>query len=138
MAFMRWTEELSVNDEIDAQHRRLFGIVNELHSSVTTGAERGALAKVFNELIDYTIYHFQTEEGYFARLGYPEADAHKREHDDLAAQVLRLQEQFAEGDLVISFELLDFLYDWLMKHTGDTDLKFKRFLNEWKVSDPSR
>jgi hemerythrin len=129
MAFMTWTENLSVNDEIDVQHKRLFDIVNELHAAVTAGAERSALAHVFNELIDYTIYHFRTEEGYFAALAYPDAPAHKKEHDDLTAQVLALQSQFVEGDLVISFELLDFLYDWLMNHTSDSDLKFKKFLD---------
>jgi hemerythrin len=126
---MNWTEELSVNDEIDVQHRNLFDIVNELHASITAGAERTALAHVFNELIDYTIYHFRTEESLFAELSYPDAPAHKKEHDDLTAQALTLQSQFVEGDLVISFELLDFLYDWLMNHTSDSDLKFKRFLD---------
>jgi hemerythrin len=128
MAFMTWTDEISVNDEIDAQHRKLFDIVNELHASVTAGAERSALARIFNELIDYTIYHFKTEEGYFSVLAYPDSAAHKKEHDDLTEQAVKLQSQFSEGDLVISFELLDFLYDWLMKHTSDSDIKFKKFL----------
>lgn len=129
MTFMTWSEDLSVNDEIDAQHKRLFDIVNELHASVTAGAERSALTRVFNELIDYTIEHFQTEERSFAALAYPDALTHKKEHDDLTAQVVKLQNQFVEGDLVISFELLDFLHDWLMNHTSDSDIKFKRFLD---------
>ena len=130
MAFIIWTDEIAVNDEIDAQHKKLFDIVNELHASVTAGAERSTLANIFNELIDYTINHFQTEERYFVNLSYPDSQAHKKEHDDLTEQVVKLQSQFAEGDLVISFELLDFLYDWLMKHTSDSDIKFRRFLEE--------
>lgn len=130
MEFITWTADLSVNAEIDEQHKKLFGIVNELHASVTAGAERSALALIFDELIDYTITHFQTEERYFAELDYPDAAAHKKEHDDLTAQVVRLHGQFVDGDLVISFELLDFLYDWLMTHTGDSDIKFKKFLDE--------
>jgi hemerythrin len=136
MAFMTWTEEISVNDEIDAQHKKLFDIVNELHASVTAGAERSLLAKVFDELIDYTIEHFQTEERYFAELSYPDERAHKKEHDELTEQVADLQRRFAEGDLVISFELLDFLYDWLMKHTGDSDIKFRNFLNGRELRAP--
>jgi hemerythrin len=128
MAFIIWTDEISVNDEIDAQHKKLFDIVNELHASVTAGAERSTLANIFNELIDYTINHFQTEERYFVDLSYPDAQVHKKEHDDLTEEVVKLQSQFVEGDLVISFELLDFLYDWLMKHTSESDIKFRRFL----------
>lgn len=129
MAFITWTAAISVNAEIDAQHMKLFDILNEIHVLVTEGSERGALAKVFNELIDYTIYHFQTEERCFAELAYPDARVHKKEHDELTAQVVALQSQFVEGDLVISFELLDFLYDWLMKHTSDSDIKFRKFLD---------
>lgn len=130
MAFINWTTDLAVNGDIDAQHQRLFAIVNDLHAAVTAGAERSVLARVFDELIDYTIYHFQTEERYFASLAYPEAGTHKTEHDDLTAQVVKLQSQFIDGDLVISFELLDFLYDWLMTHTGNSDIAFKKFLDE--------
>jgi hemerythrin len=129
MAFITWTVAISVNDEIDTQHKKLFDILSELHASVTAGSERSTLARIFNELIDYTINHFQTEERYFADLAYPDAQAHKREHDELTEQVVRLQGQFAEGDLVISFELLDFLYDWLMKHTSDSDVRFRIFLD---------
>jgi hemerythrin-like metal-binding protein len=137
MAFMEWTADLSVNDEIDAQHKRLFEIVVELHASVTEGAERSVLARVFVELIDYTIEHFRTEEGYFTELSYPDAERHTKEHDDLTAQVLELQKRFIEGDLIISFELLDFLYDWLMTHTGDSDIRFAKFLNEGIGQDPA-
>jgi hemerythrin-like metal-binding protein len=137
MAFMTWTEDISVNEEIDAQHRRLFDIVNELHTSVTAGAERSAIAKVFNELVDYTIEHFQTEERYFLSLAYPDSKAHTKEHNDLTEEVARLEGQFAAGDLVISFELLDFLYDWLMKHTSDSDMKFKSFLDGGTAADPA-
>ncbi len=77
--------------------------------------ERNALVKVFKGLIDYTIEHFQTEERYFEELSYPETNAHKKEQ--------------AEGALVISFELLDFLYDWLMKHTSESEVKFRIFLD---------
>ncbi len=43
--------------------------------------------------------------------------------------LVKLKSQFDEGGLVVSFELLDFLYDWLMKHTSDSDIKFRRFLD---------
>lgn len=135
MAFIIWTDKISVNEEIDSQHKRLFNILNELHMSVTAGAERSTLAKIFNELIDYTIYHFQTEERYFVDLSYPDSSAHKKEHNDLTEQVVRLQGQFAEGDLVISFELLDFLYDWLMTHTSGSDIQFREFLEARKGLD---
>ena len=36
--------------------------------------------KVLNNLINYTATHFQTEEKYFDRYGYPETFSHKKEH----------------------------------------------------------
>ncbi len=128
MAFIVWTADIAVNDEIDEQHKKLFDILNDLHESVTAGAEQGVLAEVFNLLIDYTVEHFETEENYFTQCSYPDTDAHKKEHNDLTQKAIELQQEFKSGNLTISFDLLDFLYDWLMEHTSNQDKKFASYL----------
>ncbi|MBP7654136.1 hemerythrin family protein [Candidatus Dependentiae bacterium] len=128
MAFITWTQDIAVNEEIDNQHKNLFDILNKLHESVTAGAEQGALAKILISLIDYTVEHFETEEKYFAKYSYPDTEAHKKEHVDLTQKAIDLQQQFKDGNLTISFDLLDFLYDWLTTHTSESDKKFSEFL----------
>ena len=128
MAFITWTNDISVNEEINNQHKNLFDILNKLHESVTAGAEQGTLAKILVSLIDYTVEHFETEEKYFAEYSYPHTAEHKNEHIKLTQAAIELQEKFKEGNLTISFDLLDFLYDWLTTHTSDSDKKFSDFL----------
>lgn len=128
MAFITWTSDISVNEEIDEQHKNLFELLNKMHESVTAGAEQGTIAKILISLIDYTVEHFETEEQYFALNSYPDIEEHKKEHVELTQKAIELQQQFKDGNLTISFELLDFLYDWLTNHTSNSDKKFSNFL----------
>lgn len=48
--------------EIDAQHRKLVEIINQLAASFAFDASTINLSTVFDELIAYTHYHFSAEE----------------------------------------------------------------------------
>lgn len=125
MSFLNWESKYKVNVEIiDEQHERLFEIVNAMYDSIVRGEEQNALAEVLEELIAYTVYHFETEEKLFKEYSYPDYELHKGQHDDLTKQVLELQEQFELKVVSITFEVMDFLSDWLKKHTTESDLKF--------------
>ncbi len=134
MAFLIWDNQFSLNvKKIDEQHKHLFDLLNKLHDVVVEGAEQSLLAHILDELIEYTVYHFGTEEKLFAEHQYPEYTMHKREHDDLTRQVVKFQRTFREGSATISFELLDFLRRWLTKHTLGTDRKYAAFMNAREV-----
>jgi hemerythrin len=131
MAFIDWTDANATGiEEVDEQHKRLFGILNRLHESVVKGKEQGELFAILDELIEYTVYHFQTEEKLFKEHGYPKYEEHKAEHDKLTNTAVDLQAQLREGSATISFELLDFLHDWLVDHTLDIDKEAGAFLTE--------
>jgi hemerythrin len=129
MAFMNWDSKYYCGiDVVDKQHEHLFALVNELHGCVVQGANIVEVGKILNALIEYTVDHFETEERLFSQCGYPAAADHKAEHDALTKQVLALNEKFEAKEITISFDVLDFLNDWLNKHTTDSDMKFAAFL----------
>lgn len=129
MGFLDWENKYMVNVEvIDQQHERLFEIVNAMYDSIVRGDEQNALADVLDELIAYTVYHFETEEKLFKEYEYPAYSIHKDQHDDLTKQVLELQEQFDLKVVSITFEVMDFLSDWLKKHTTESDLQFSDYM----------
>jgi hemerythrin len=129
MSFLDWENKYKVNVEIiDEQHEHLFEIVNNMYDSIVRGDEQNALEEILSELIDYTVYHFETEEKLFKDYGYPEYDEHKNQHDDLCKQALELQEQFKLKVVTITFEVMDFLRGWLQDHTTSSDLKFADFM----------
>ncbi|MCG8123374.1 MAG: diguanylate cyclase, partial [Candidatus Thiodiazotropha taylori] len=47
---------------IDEQHRQLVLMLNELASQFAFESEQIDLSKVFDGLLEYTVYHFETEE----------------------------------------------------------------------------
>jgi len=129
--FFRFTADLETGvPECDQQHRKLVSLVNRLYRAVKAGEGREVLAEILNELVAYTDYHFKTEEYYFDRFGYPEGDLHKEIHRKLTAQVLSFKEKFERGEATVSYDLLNFLKDWLVNHIGKTDKKYGPFLRE--------
>lgn len=126
MAFMDWNENLSVGvGSIDEQHKKLVGMVNDLHTAVEKGQGAAVLGKTLDGLIDYTKTHFGYEEELFAKTGYPETPAHKAEHEKLVATVLDVQAKYKAGaGDTLSADVMAFLKSWLINHIQGTDKKY--------------
>jgi hemerythrin len=131
MALINWDDSFSVNVvEIDGQHQKLVGMINDLHDAMKQGRGKDVLDKIINGLIDYTGYHFRTEEKYFDQFGYPDANSHKEEHMDFTKNVSDFKEGFTAGKIGLSMEVMDFLTNWLQNHIKIVDKKYGPFFNE--------
>lgn len=128
-----WKEEYAIgNGAIDEQHQRLFELGRGIHELLTQ--KRGEdkyddLMLLIKDLKDYTVYHFDFEEGMLEGAGYPNLDIHEQEHrkfikkmDDLAGQDL---DAFQNK---IAFEMLGFVANWIERHILDTDFKYKEYV----------
>lgn len=126
-----WSDEYSVGiAEIDEQHKTLFLMVDKLHEAITQKAGSAACRVILNELVDYTHVHFALEQT-LMRIGkYPEYEEHCRLHKDLVVEVEALQQKIASGRAAISFELLQFLRNWLTKHILSEDKKYGDFFKK--------
>lgn len=135
MALVEWKSLYETNvSEVDAQHKKLVGIVNELHDAMIIGKGKEVMANVFDELVSYTVYHFGTEEKYFDQYGYPEAELHKQQHKDLVEQVAELHKKFHSGEKVLTLDVMNFLRDWLHDHIVGSDKLFGPYLNSKGVN----
>jgi len=125
MALIEWKDSLSVEvAEIDAQHKELVRMINELNDAMLEGKARDVLSNIIGGLASYTVSHFGNEEKYFARFGYAGAIAHKGEHDRFVKKVGEYKEQFDSGAIMLSVEIMRFLKDWLVNHIQGTDKKY--------------
>lgn len=130
MALFQWNNSYSVsNEEIDTQHQKLFAIINKLAESMGMGQGRKALGKIINELNDYTVIHFGTEEKIFDIVNYPEAASHKKEHAEFVRKVSEFKEEFEQGTLCLTVVVLNFLCDWLKDHIKKCDKQYISYLN---------
>jgi len=123
-----WVDTLRIGVEaIDQDHLALVKILNQLtHRSV--GDED--LPAIFDELINYTIYHFRREEAVMEACAYPNLDKHRQIHHDLATQVSELAAAFQKGqDPEILTHIRRFLREWLFNHIVKSDADIARFVH---------
>lgn len=129
MSMLTWDEKYSVEiAEIDRQHRKLFGLLNELYEAMQDGQATEVVGKVLDRVVDYTVYHFGYEEKLMADAGYPDAVAHREEHARLAAQAKDLARRLQAGQGDVPVATLKFLCDWLGRHILGTDKKYAPYL----------
>lgn len=125
-----WTEKYSVGSaEIDDQHKKLLSLINDLYSSFAEGRAEERIEGVLNEMVKYTEYHFKTEESYFNRFNYTDAQTHIKEHQFFIEQVGKFRNDFRNESITIAYDIMNFLRDWLIKHIQGSD---KKYIHEFK------
>jgi hemerythrin len=131
MPLMTWNEKMSVGvAALDAEHKELVALVNELHDGIQAGRANDALIHVLDGLIAYTKSHFRHEEELFAQAAYPASSEHKKEHEDLTRQVIEIQAKVKAGVMgTLSLEVMNFLKSWLMNHIQGSDKRYAPHLN---------
>lgn len=131
MALVTWSDKYSMNiKEIDEQHKNLVKMINELHDAMLNARSKEVALGIINNMAEYTQYHFSTEEKYMVQYKYPDYVAHKKEHDRFIQQVGNFKKDYEGGKAGLSFELLNFLKDWLVGHIQESDRKYSPFFNE--------
>jgi diguanylate cyclase (GGDEF)-like protein/hemerythrin-like metal-binding protein/PAS domain S-box-containing protein len=110
--------------KIDQQHQKLVTILNRLANHAVFGNQQLELNKVFKELVDYTVYHFNTEEAIWHQYLSDDnfATDHKLSHDSFLQQVLHLQSELTStpSDALLE-KTISFLTQWLASHILESD-----------------
>ncbi|GEO79940.1 bacteriohemerythrin [Pararhodospirillum oryzae] len=125
MALITWSDKMSVgNATIDGDHRTLLDRLNALHDVVRGNTPRESMPTLFRDLIEYTEYHFATEERLMRLSRFPDMERHKAMHDGLARRLREFEARFQEApDTFNLLEMFDFVSDWLMRHILREDMK---------------
>ncbi len=132
---IKWDQSLSVGDPtIDADHKHLIDLFNQLHDAMSAGKGRDSMDGTLRELVRYTQEHFAREERAMERTRYPEMDAHKAEHRKLIEQVSGLMKEWEAGKSSVTIHTMQFLRDWLTNHIKVTDTKVGAYLRSQKTT----
>ena len=114
--------------QIDEQHKELFSIFNQLLTYFQTPQGEVVLHQTFKNLLEYTRYHFSTEEQLMVIHGYPDFEAHKKEHEAIRKKVLKFDQYRSNDDLKLFDEAVQFLINWLSHHIFQVDKRLGKFL----------
>jgi hemerythrin-like metal-binding protein len=123
-----WKETYRLGVEtIDAQHQRLFEMVDDLVKVIGGEYEdrKSKCAEAVKFLYDYTVQHFRFEEQYQASIGYKDIEAHKLQHKRFVITVDNFAKRMvdSEYDIQVVKAFCGSLVAWLNYHVADTDQK---------------
>ena len=102
--------------EIDAEHRNIFRLADELRQAVVDGAPADQAQAILRELIARAEDHFAHEERLMRATNYPASASHKKRHDTVRKRVKEFAPRIEEGEGQVALLLLEFLSDWLRNH----------------------
>jgi len=123
--FFRWMEKMSVNSkEIDDQHKVLVGLLNEMYQAFMDREHNEKVGIIISRMADYTQYHFETEEKYFAAFGYEDSEKHIAEHRLFKEKVDEFILKYKKHHSALTYDVMNFLRNWLNTHILDTDRKY--------------
>ncbi len=133
MAKMQWDATLSVGVElIDEQHKMWIGRLADLSKVIKAPQVASETVRALEFLIEYTKFHFSTEEELMDKHAYPGVDEHKQKHEDLRATLAGLEQDFREDGLTpaLTDAVNNVLLNWLVNHIKTVDVAFGAFLKE--------
>jgi len=130
MSTFAWNDSYSVHvHQFDAQHKKLFEIINELADAMRVGKGEDVIREVVGDLAVYTRTHFLQEEVAMRQTGYPDLATHQAQHNKLMADVEKYKTELNEGRKVNLIAVLNFVRDWLVQHIQKSDKKYSDHLN---------
>jgi len=127
-----WREEYSVGYEaFDEQHKKLINILNQIqpllnNDDLSDEQLYVEISDILTKLLDYTEYHFESEERLFNKYNYNAVEEHKDLHHRLFMKITELL-----GNLVLDDDLRGvisktdvYLKEWLLNHIQGADQKY--------------
>lgn len=138
---LMWREQLSVgNNVIDSDHKHLIEIINRVEQSMVL-KNRPALTGALDELVQYSLVHFEREEKIAAAAGYSQTPHLNESHRALLEKLNQVRSEFdaagSEWSPEAAGHFTGFLRNWLIDHVIKEDLLMKPVLQKYSPSfDP--
>ena len=129
MPLFTWDASYSVGfSDYDDHHKHLFDLINQLYDAMKLGKGNQELGKIVNNLVDYTNFHFSSEEARFTQYAYPETNKHRSEHTIFKAKIMDFKTKVDAGQIGLTVQVANFLKEWLLNHIKIEDKKYGPFL----------
>ena len=123
MHLFEWNEDLCLGvDVIDDEHKIFFKHFNTLYEAIQFGKASSVLHSLFDELVTYTVVHFEHEEEYMFTTHFPGFEEHKKAHEELRKTLMAFKERNEDHfSTALANELFAFMKKWLNTHVLGMD-----------------
>lgn len=131
MEFSEWVSQHSVGDTLmDSYHHIFFQGVEQIEE-VAAGGDVEAAKDRLTFLMVYVNMHFDAEEVLMAKIGYPDLEEHKAQHQAFRDRIQELQQQIrndSSRDTLV--EIAKTARNWWMRHILQEDMKYAPFMKK--------
>lgn len=131
---MIWKEEYRIGVPlIDQQHEELFSRVTVFVDTVRSDTKWSEKVNKVNDTLEfmkaYVVTHFQDEEAYQKEIGYPEAEKHRKIHEDMMSYIgmIARQNEYNGSKEIVMQQFAGRLVTWLVNHVVGEDQKIAEF-----------
>lgn len=127
-----WSDSFSVGIEaLDADHRALVRLINEVCSHTRTARREQAL-QAFDSLCVEAAHHFEREEAVLRELsGYRHLAAHAGEHRNRLKQLAALRRRYeSTTEAAAVARICDDVIHWFVRQSVGHDAEIRSFCND--------
>jgi hemerythrin len=111
---------------VDEQHKGIVSTINSLCFAIQNKHGNEMLKPVIGMVTEYTRIHFEIEENFLEKCGYPDLEQHRTLHKELTQALSHTsQDSIWNKD---PQEFLEFLKDWWINHICKEDQVFNQYL----------
>jgi len=112
---------------VDEQHRGIVSTINSLYYAIQNKHGNEMLRPVIGMVDDYTRIHFEIEEDFLRKCGYPDLENHRILHNELTHALSHTsQDSIWNKDPKV---FLEFLKKWWINHICKEDRVFSHYLS---------
>jgi len=136
MDWIVWDHSLETgNAKMDADHRELAGLFDQLREAAEGGGGSAACSRVLDNIVEHTKAHFALEQRLMTQYQYPKTEQHAAEHTMLIRQALEFRERFNRDFAASKAEVIQFPDVWLTFHILFSDKDLAAFLAGKQIRD---
>lgn len=142
--WIKWEKKFELGiPVIDNHHKHLVELCNTLHKDLLMQNNnikkdvpwQITLSGILRELADYTKYHFDFEEKYMQMANFSKYTEHKKRHKEFVDKVADILKTFDKASIKTSFEIANFLRDWILSHVAYEDTLYVSAISSYIEKD---
>jgi hemerythrin len=127
-----WRNEMSVgNDIIDQDHRYLLCLFNSIELILSDKGLHDQLPFYFDQLLEYTQFHFDREEKIQLKSEYPGFYDHKQKHQQIIQRLEAVNDELKMGSTDVQQGLIELVREWIVDHLIQTDKEMTSHLRKF-------
>lgn len=123
-----WKSEYNLkNNDINSEHQYLLELVNVIIENREL-LSKSEVIEIFQQLVNYSHFHFKNEEELMKKINYPEIEEHKRQHQEFIQDLNRIHKEILDNNNNVTDDIISFLAEWLIDHMMITDKQIDSYV----------